>query len=304
MPDSRSQPPAFSVAVDNVILQPVKLEDNDLPSNLRAPRYSQLSFASIHIPSAPRFRSIALPDHRPFLGEYIASVLFFFLGLGLNAQLRFRHSELDAFSLGWIAWGTALALTIYTAFNASGAHMNPAFTLTLTIHRKFPWRKALGYGLVQVLGAFTASALVYALFYPEFSRDPQDSLSAANSTAGVFYMIPLAGRSHWSDVFGECLATVLFFVIVLATGEPNSFHPAVMPAIVGAALPAVGMATGNYTFNPARDLGPRLFSACVYGPGVFAANGFYFFVPIVGPLLGAVLAGLVHDHCLRAKPSL
>jgi glycerol uptake facilitator protein len=200
-----------------------------------------------------------------------------------------------------IAWGLAVTMGIYIAGRISGAHLNPAVTISLAVYRDFPWRKVLPYITVQTLGAFAAAALVYWNYMPAFQAfDP-----GLEKTAGVFTTFPAFPAVPFAGLLDQTIGTALLMLMILAiTDERNQPPGANLGALmVGLVVVAIGMAFGGmhgYAINPARDFGPRLFTA-VAG---FKNNGLtdgakVFWVPIVGPILGGILGSATYDYGIR-----
>ena len=198
-------------------------------------------------------------------------------------------------------WGLAVTMGIYVAGGISGAHLNPAVTLALAVFRDFPWKKVLPYSLAQTAGAFVASAIVYWNYRPAFLRaDP-----LLDHTAGVFTTFPAFPELLSAGLFDQILGTALLVGLIFAVIDPRNQAPIgnLAPIVVGLIVVAVGMSFGGmhgYAINPARDFGPRLFTAAAG----FKNNGLtsgppVFWVPIVGPLIGGVIGGLAYDQGIR-----
>jgi glycerol uptake facilitator protein len=200
-----------------------------------------------------------------------------------------------------LAWGLGVTMGIYVAGRISGAHLNPAVTLTLAVLGKFEWRKVAPYSVVQTAGAFLGAALVYWNYLPAFHKaDP-----GLASTAGIFTTFPAFPGVWQAALLDQVLGTALLLFLILAiTDEWNQPPQSNMgPIVVGLVVVAIGMAFGGmhgYAINPARDFGPRLFTV-VAG---FRNNGLtdgplVFWVPIVGPLAGGVIGGLLWTYGMR-----
>jgi glycerol uptake facilitator protein len=190
-------------------------------------------------------------------------------------------------------------------------------TLALALRRRFPWAHVVPYWIAQVVGAFAGAALVMAVYH--------DSISAYNTAA---HLVPSAGNAlasysifatFPSSVFhgsiggpflDEAVGTALLVLGVFAVTDARNSAPLsnMGPLIVGFIVFAVGTSFGaqtGYAINPARDFGPRLFAYIAgYGqvalPGTFNNGaGFsfsnYFWIPIIGPLLGGCVGGLAYD---------
>ena len=200
-----------------------------------------------------------------------------------------------------IAWGLAVALAVYLTARISGAHLNPAVTLTLAVFRGFPWNKVAPYCLAQTVGAFLGAALVYANYRPAFLRNDPD----LSRTAGVFTTFPAFPDMPMAGLLDQVIGTALLLLLILAlTDESNITAPTYFgPVLVRLIVIAIGMAFGGmhgYAINPARDFGPRLFTVLAG----FKNNGLtdgtnQFLVPIVGPLTGGLIGAAAYEYLIR-----
>ena len=217
-----------------------------------------------------------------------------------------------------IAWGWALAVTVavYVAGGVSGAHLNPAITVSLAVRGHFPWRKVFPYSVAQFAGAFCGGGLVYLNY--------KDAIASFERTHGVIrgvlggpadstvtysifatFPAPYHGTSPVGPLIDQIIGTMFLVMIVFALTDKLNLAPLANlgPFIVGLVVAAIGMSFGanaGYAINPARDLGPRLI-AYLAGWGAVALPGIrsYFWVPIVGPLIGGVLGATVYDLLIR-----
>jgi len=214
-------------------------------------------------------------------------------------------------------WAFAVVMGVYVAGGVSGAHINPAVTVALAVRRKFPWAKVGPYVIAQVVGAFVAAALLFLIYHQAIdafnlaAKTPKSSGSAL-ATYSIFATFPAkyyGGSSIWPLV-DEIVATAFLLIFIVAITDDRNSLPGsnLAPLIVGFAVFAVGTSLGantGYAINPARDFGPRLF-AWVAGwgkvalPGTFNNGmGFhfsnYFWIPIVGPLIGGIIGVLLYD---------
>jgi glycerol uptake facilitator protein len=199
-----------------------------------------------------------------------------------------------------LGWGLAVLMGICVAGRTSGAHLNPAVTLTLAIFREFPWNKVLPYVLAQLAGAFLGAALVYVNYLPAFHKfDPN-----LEKTADIFTTFPAFPDAWMFGLFDQVIGTALLLGLILAITEPrNPTIPAgLQPLVIGLVVVAIGVSWGGmhgYAINPARDLGPRLFTlAAGFRDTGFGSHAWW--VPIVGPILGGLLGALVYDRLIRA----
>jgi len=217
-----------------------------------------------------------------------------------------------------ITWGWAIAVVmgIYVAGGITGAHINPAVTLAFAVRGEFPWRKVLPYWFAQVLGAFVAAALVFLVYHDAISTYE----SAAHITRGNLNSVPTFSifatfpapyfHGGWvGPMIDQIVGTAFLLMFVAAISDRRNLAPLsnMAPWLVGMAVAAIGMSYGanaGYAINPARDLGPRLFAA-IAGWGQVALPGdgpwfsWYFWIPIVGPLIGGVLGILVYDFVIK-----
>ncbi len=200
-----------------------------------------------------------------------------------------------------LAWGLAVTMGVYVSGRISGGHINPAVTLSVAIFRGFPWKKVIPYWIAQTAGAFVAASLVYWNYRPQFHViDP-----GLNHTAGVFTTFPAFPMQLSAGLLDQTIGTALLLFMILAITDERNQPPQanLTPVLIGAIVVAIGMGFGGlhgFAINPARDFGPRLFTA-VAG---FKNNGLtdgipVFWVPIVGPLVGGMIGSAAYDWGVR-----
>jgi glycerol uptake facilitator protein len=241
------------------------------------------------------------------LAEFLGTLVLIALGNGVVAMVvLFGQGQPGEVVKGGytnitLGWGLAVLMGICVAGRVSGAHLNPAVTLALAVFRGFPWRKVGPYVLAQVAGAFLGAALVYLNYWPAFHKvDP-----TLAKTADVFTTFP-AFDEPWAWLFGlldQVVGTALLVGLILAITDPRgpAISPGLQPFAVGLVVVAIGVSWGGmhgYAINPARDLGPRLFTlAAGFKNTGFGSHAFW--VPIVGPLAGGLLGALIYDVFIR-----
>lgn len=260
------------------------------------------------------------------LAEFLGTMVLILFGDGVVAVvllfLGFSGSATGATSswllINW-GWGFAVMLGVYVAGTISGAHLNPAVTLGLAVRGAFPWNKVGWFILFQVLGAWFAALLLFIEYQTGFTSLEsklgivRGSLASAGE-AGVFFTNPhttLGGVvvPTWNALFDQVLGTFLLVYLIMAITDARSSPPLanIAPLIIGLLVVAIGMSFGTnagYAINPARDFGPRLFAWMAgWGQVAFPGNGIgysnYFWVPIVGPLIGGAIAALVYQFSLH-----
>jgi glycerol uptake facilitator protein len=241
------------------------------------------------------------------LAEFLGTFVLILFGTGVVAMVVLFPSKIPGeivhggYANITLGWGLGVTMGIYVAGNISGAHLNPAVTLTLAVFRDFPWSKVIPYCVAQTVGAFAAAAVVYRNYLPAFHQvDPM-----LEKTAGVFTTFPafpgLPSAGFLDQVIGTGLLLLLIFAI---TDEFHAVPPAnLTPVMIGLVVVAIGMSFGGmhgYPINPARDFGPRLFAALAgfHNNGLTDNTGVWW-VPIVAPLLGGLAGAAVYDFAVR-----
>jgi len=235
---------------------------------------------------------------RELYAEFLGTFVLIAFGAGVVAQVVLSNQQNGEYLSINIAWGFAVTMGVYVAGGVSGAHLNPAVTLALAVRRDLPWSKVLPYSLAQTAGAFTGAALVFFVYREAFNAF--DSGARRMNTAGIFATYPGKHLSTFGGLVDQIVGTALLLLVIRAIGDArNNAAGNLGPIVVGFLVMVIGMAFGfnaGYAINPARDFGPRLFTAVAgWGFDVFRANNFYFWVPIVGPLIGGTLGSFVYD---------
>jgi glycerol uptake facilitator protein len=251
-------------------------------------------------------------------GDGVVAMLWALIGSGRSSAGALQSSG-DWLLITW-GWALAVCFAVYTVGGVTGAHINPAITLGAAIRKQLPWNKVPGYWVAQVAGCFVGAALVYLVYVNAI--DAFDTANhivrgtyASKATYSTFATFP---APYFSTVWGPLVDQVVgtFFLALFVWAVTDEYGLAVgsnlTPWIVGMIVMAVGISFGanaGYAINPARDFGPRLF-AWIAGwgkvalPGNYLVNGGtikdYFWVPIVGPLIGASLASYFYDAFIRS----
>jgi glycerol uptake facilitator protein len=240
------------------------------------------------------------------LAEFLGTMVLILFGDGVVAMVVLfgHHIPGEIVNGGYtnitLAWGLAVTMGIYIAGRISGAHLNPAVTLTLAALREFPWRKVIPYSIAQTAGAFVAAGLVFWNYHPAFlNADPN-----LDHTAGVFTTFPAFPEIPSAGLLDQVIGTALLLLMIFAVTDERNQPPAILqPLMVGLIVVVIGMAFGGmhgYAINPARDFGPRLLTVAAG----FKNNGLtdgprVFWVPIVGPLVGGLIGGIIYDIGIR-----
>jgi glycerol uptake facilitator protein len=228
----------------------------------------------------------------PFFGEFIGTGMLIILGQGVVANVVLPKSKGQ--NSGWIVisfgWAIAVFVGVYCSAAASKAHLNPAVTLAFAVLGKFPWAMVPEYIAGQLLGAMAGSLLAYLTYRGHYAQ-PGD----ADGKLATFCTAPAIPHKI-DNLITEIIGTFVLILGVLYIASPSSTLGALDALPVALLVLGIGLSLGGptgYAINPARDLGPRIMHALLPIPGKRDSNWGYAWVPVVGPLAGALLAALV-----------
>ncbi|XP_043833658.1 aquaporin-3 [Dromiciops gliroides] len=240
---------------------------------------------------------------RQALAECLGTLILVMFGCGSVAQVVLSRGTHGGFLTINLAFGFAVTLGILIAGQVSGAHLNPAVTFAMCFLAREPWIKLPIYTLAQTLGAFLGAGIVFGLYYDAIWAFAGNELfvSGPNGTAGIFATYPSGHLDMVNGFFDQFIGTASLIVCVLAIVDPhNNPVPRGLEAFtVGFVVLVIGTSMGfnsGYAVNPARDFGPRLFTAIAgWGSEVFTTGRYWWWVPIVSPLLGAIAGVFVYQ---------
>src|ERR1700747_3030274 len=241
------------------------------------------------------------------IAEFLGTFVLILFGVGVVAMVvlfptknpgEIVHGGFTHITLGW---GLAVTMGIYIAGKIPGAYLNPAVPVSLAVFRGFPWRNVIPYSVAQIAGAFCAAAVVYRNYLPAFHQvDP-----SLERTAGIFTTFPAFPALPGAGFLDQVIGTGLLLLLILAITDEFNMPPGanLAPLMIGLVVVAIGMSFGGmhgYAINPARDFGPRLFTA-VAG---FRNNGLtdgsrVWWVPVFAPLLGGLVGAALYDFGIR-----
>lgn len=233
----------------------------------------------------------------PFIAEIVGTFFLMILGLGVVANVVLEKTYGN--NSGWIAittgWGLAVFIAVMIAGPYSGAHINPAVSIGLAVSGDFAWNMVPMYILGQFIGAMIAALIIWLLYRDHFNATEDKALKL-----GVFCTSP-AIRKTSSNLISEAIGTfvLVFGVLYITEGTIGDTDQIIGLGSVGA-LPVaflvwvIGLSLGGptgYAINPARDLGPRIMHAILpFKSPKGSSDWSYSWIPVVGPVLGAVLA--------------
>jgi len=233
----------------------------------------------------------------PWLGEFLGTMMLIVLGNGVVASVLLKRSKAEGG--GWMVittgWALAVMCGVFTAIacGSRDAHLNPAVTLGFAV-RAGNFSKIAPYFAAQVLGALGGAAIVWLHYLPHWKETPDSGAKLACFCTGP------AIRSILPNLLSEVIGTfVLVFVVgaifsksVVGDGLASGLGPYLVGSLVWGIGLSLGGTTG-YAINPARDFGPRLAHAILPIAGKGGSDWNYAAIPIVGPLIGGAMAGLL-----------
>ncbi|OQV21283.1 putative Aquaporin-10 [Hypsibius exemplaris] len=240
---------------------------------------------------------------RGSVAEFFATFILMLYVQGTVASMIFAGKKNDLLMIA-IGQGLAVTYALYVGGGVSGAYLNPAVNVAFALLGKLKWVQAVFFSVAQYLAAFTASMLIYAMFYE--AQNTFDSgvrvPTGPNGTAGIYTTFPGDHRSVGGAFFHETFCTALLLIGVLAMSDSRNWKPApgLFPFSVGFLITLINLAFSwgeSLAMNPARDLGPRLFVLIAgWGPEVFSIWDYNFFwIPIVGSHLGAIIGAILYS---------
>ncbi|MER6534136.1 MIP/aquaporin family protein [Streptomyces sp900105755] len=236
-----------------------------------------------------------------FVGEVIGTAILILFGAGVCAAITLRHSKARA--AGWVAiafgWGFGVLAGAYTAAPLSGGQLNPAVTIGIAVDTG-KWGKVWVYLLGQFVGAMLGAVLTYLVYLAQFQANVPDEESGEEPTPtlGIFSTIPEI-RNPVANLVTEIIATIALVLPILAFGLTKGLgESGTTVLIVSLLVVGIGLSLGGptgYAINPTRDLGPRLVHTFLPIPNKGTSEWGYAWIPVVGPLIGGALAGLIYN---------
>ena len=239
---------------------------------------------------------------REVLAEFLGTLVLILFGVAVVAQVNLGGGSNGQYLSINIGWGLAVTMAVYVSGGVSGGHLNPAVTIAAAAFRGFPWSKVLPFIVAQTAGAFVASAIVFTTYHEALTHFDGGvrQVTGAMGTAGIFATYPQPWLSTFGGLIDQIVGTALLVGVIFAIGDQRNLAPPkqAAPIVVGLLVLLIGATFGlnaGYAINPARDFGPRLFTALAgWGGGVFTAGNGWWWVPIVGPILGGLVGGFVY----------
>ena len=225
----------------------------------------------------------------PYIAEFIGTMMLILLGDGVVANVTLNKSGMKGAGSIQItlAWGLAVMVPAFIFGAASGAHFNPALTLALAAEGSLGWDLVPGYIAAQFAGAIVGAVIVYMMFKDQF-----DATEDPGTKLGVFSTGPSIPNIP-RNIFCEAVATFVLVFAIKGIAQVDGIAGGLSNFLVFGIIVSIGMSLGGltgYALNPARDIGPRIAHAFLPIKGKGSSNWGYAIVPLVGPIIGALVA--------------
>ncbi|KAJ8335135.1 hypothetical protein SKAU_G00407740 [Synaphobranchus kaupii] len=256
------------------------------------------------------FRRVRLRSRllRECLAECLGVYVIIVFGCGTVAQVTTSENSKGHYLSINLGFALGTTFGVYVSRGVSGAHLNPAVTLSLCMLGRHPWRKLPFYVFCQVFGGFLGAATVALQYYDAIMHfsNGQLTVTGPTATAGIFATYPADYLSLWGGFVDQVIGTAMLLVCILCVGDcrNTAVSPELAPVLVGLVVLAIGMSMGvncGYALNPARDFGPRLYSYLAgWGDQVFWAGGGWWWVPLVAPCVGAIVGSVAYELLIEA----
>jgi glycerol uptake facilitator protein len=234
----------------------------------------------------------------PFLSEFLGTMFLIVLGDGVVANVVLSKTKGNG--SGWIVisfgWAIAVFTGVYVASSGSGAHLNPAITLAMATFNNFPWNEVPVYLAGQFSGAMLGALLVWLSYRQHFDQTTDPDLQL-----GTFCTIP-AIRNWKFNFISEMIGTFILVFGILFMTKPATSIGTLDALPVALLILGIGLSLGGttgYAINPARDLGPRIMHALLPMKNKGKSDWSYSWIPIFGPLTGALLADFIFTKLIH-----
>lgn len=256
------------------------------------------------------------------LSEFLGTFIMIVLGCSSIAQAVLSRERFGGIITINIGFASAVVMALYVTFGISGGHINPAVSFAMCAFGRMEWFKFPFYVGAQFLGAFVGAATVFGIYYDGLMAFADGKLLVVgeNATAFIFATYPAPFISTPGAFVDQVVSTMFLLLIVFAMfdsrnlGVPRGLEPVVIGLLIIVLSCSLGLNSGC-AMNPARDLSPRLFTALAgWGFEVFTVGNNFWWIPVVGPMIGAFLGGLIYilfiqmhhsklDPDMKAEPS-
>lgn len=248
--------------------------------------------------------------------EFIGTYIMLMFGIGSVAQMKLNNDNGGSLSVH-ISWSLGVVFGFYVS---DGGHLNSAITIANFLFGGFPLKKMFLYLAAQFLAGFLAAGSVYGIYFDSFRGygflRADGNHMIVPDTAGIFCTFPFSYTDYRQNVktlglgfscLSEFAATFILYFLCLSFTDEKKKNPSsnLTGFFIGLVVLGIGCAYGQqtgYALNPARDFPPRLFIyAMGWGNELFTYGNYYFWVPVLMPILGAIVAGFFYETMIREK---
>lgn len=242
------------------------------------------------------------------LSEFFGTCLLITLGCSCVASSVLSNGKAGGFLTNNLGFAMAVTMAIYATGGVSGGHINPAVSFAMCLTGRLDWVKLPFYVTAQFLGAITGSALVFGVYYDALIKYTGGvfTVDGPNATAHIFATYPAPYLSTINGLADQILSTALLLIMVFAIFDKKNLAApkGLEPVAVGLLILLLGLCLGmncGGAMNPARDLGPRVFTAAAgWGYEVFTAGNNFWWIPVIGPMAGGALGAYIYILCIEA----
>ncbi|XP_051896536.1 aquaporin-9-like [Pristis pectinata] len=236
------------------------------------------------------------------LAEFLGTFILILFGCGSIAQSVLSRGVSGNMLTSSIGFPFGVTIAVYATIGVSGGHLNPAISLSMCVLGRLQWLKLPVYCFAQFVGAFIGSAAVFGLYYDAFMTFDGGNLTITgqNATAQIFSSYPAPHLSFVNGFADQIVGTaaLLFSILAILDSKNNRVPKGLEPVVIGLIIMVISLSMGfncGGPINPARDLGPRLFTAVAgWGIEVFRAGDGWWWVPVIAPLIGGILGASIY----------
>ncbi|XP_075064163.1 aquaporin-9 [Mixophyes fleayi] len=283
-----------------------KMSETDNNKSRRSSKYSTIDLTE----NRSCLDKIALRNSlaKETLSEFFGTCLLITLGCGCIASSVLSNGAAGGHLTNNIGFALAVTMAVYATGGVSGGHINPAVSFAMSLTGRLPWVRFPFYVTAQILGAITGSAAVFGVYYDALMKHTGGVLTVdgPNATAHIFATYPSPYLSTINGLADQIMSTALLLIMVFAIFDKKNIAApkGLEPIAVGLLILLLGLSLGvncGGAMNPARDLGPRIFTALAgWGLEVFTAGNNWWWVPVVGPMAGAAIGAYLYILCIEA----
>ncbi|XP_054571446.1 aquaporin-9-like [Eptesicus fuscus] len=239
---------------------------------------------------------------KEILSEFLGTCIMIVLGCGSVAQSVLSRGVSGGTLAVNVGFSIAVAMAVYVAGGVSGGHINPAVSFAMCLFGRMKWIKFPFYVGAQLVGAFVGSAILFGVYHDAFMSfsDGKLYIVGENATAQIFATYPAPYLSLANAFADQVVSTMFLLMVVFAIFDsrnlsvPKGLEPVVIALLILVLTSSLELNCGC-AMNPARDLGPRLFTALAgWGFDVFRVGNNFWWIPVVGPMVGAATGGLIY----------